>query len=39
MSEEYKYHGLRRRPSFDELITYNQKDKPKIPYLTEMHLP
>ena len=30
MSEEYKYHGLRRRPNFDELITYNQKDKPKI---------
>ena len=28
MSEVYKYNGLRRRPNFDELITYIQKDKP-----------
>ena len=30
MSEEYKYDGLRRRPTFDELITYIQRDKPNI---------
>ena len=30
MSEVYKYGGLRRRPNFDELITYIQKDKPTI---------
>ena len=30
MSEVYSYGGLRRRPNFDEPITYIQKDKPKI---------
>ena len=30
MLEMYSYHGLRRRPNFDELITYIQEDKPTI---------
>ena len=30
MSVVYKYGGLRRRPNFDELITYIQTDKPNI---------
>jgi hypothetical protein len=30
MSEECKYDGLRRKPTFDELITSIQRDKPKI---------
>ena len=30
MSEVYNYNGLRRRPNFDELITYIQRGKPTI---------
>ena len=30
MSEVYNYNGLRRKPTFDELITSTQRGKPKI---------
>ena len=30
MPEEYRYDGLRRRPTFDELITSTQRDNPNI---------